>query len=366
VTEDAGHIVAALDSVRVGILAVDSRGHVQLQNPEASRILGVSRKAFQGRLPAEVLGEAHPAVVLLSQVLSTNREVSLNECTIRPRPIGDRELLADLTASPISVGDGVQGAVLTLHDRTIGRELEAMVRQHARTESYAQLASGIAHEIKNPLSGIRGAAELLEARLAGLELEKGLQRYPELIRTEADRIRRLLDDFMELTRGAELRPRPMNLHEVLDRMIALHSQSEGWSAVDVVREYDPSIPEIELDPDRITQIFLNLLRNAVQALEGRGKVTIRTRVETLYHLSAGHQDPLRMLRIEVEDDGPGIPEEDLPHVFTPFFTRREQGTGLGLALAEHWVVKHGGQIALESSTDGGTRVRILLPVRNSL
>ena len=363
-TEDGSHIVATLDSLRVGILAVDSRGRVQLQNAEASRILGVSRRALQGRLPAQVLGEVHPVTLLLAQVLGTNREISLNECAIRPRPIGDRELLADLTAAPISVGDGTQGAVLTLHDRTIGRELEAMVQQHARTESYAQLASGIAHEIRNPLSGIRGAAELLEARLAGLELEEELERYPELIRTEADRIRRLLDDFMELTRGAELRPRPVNLHEVLDRMITLHSQSESWSAVEVVREYDPSIPEIELDPDRITQVFLNLLRNAVQALGGRGKVTIRTRVETLYHLSSGEQGPLRMLRIEVEDDGPGIAEEDLPHVFTPFFTRSEQGTGLGLALAEHWVVKHGGQIAVEPGRDGGTRVRILLPVQN--
>jgi two-component system nitrogen regulation sensor histidine kinase GlnL len=361
--ENDSRISAALDSLRVGILAVDSEGRVQLQNPEASRILGISRKALEGRLPAEVLGDAHPAAVLLSQVLSTNREVSLNECAIRPRPIGDRELLVDLTASPISVGEGTQGAVLTLHDRTIGRELEAMVQQHARTESYAQLASGIAHEIRNPLSGIRGAAELLEARLAGLELEEQLERYPELIRTEADRIRRLLDDFMELTRGGELRLRPVNLHETLDRVIVLHSQSEGWSSVSLVREYDPSIPEIVLDPDRITQVLLNLLRNAVQALDGHGKVAVRTRVETLYHLSAGSQGALRMVRIEVEDNGPGIPEEDLPHVFTPFFTRRERGTGLGLALAEHWVVKHGGQIAVEPGTLGGTRVRILLPVR---
>jgi two-component system nitrogen regulation sensor histidine kinase GlnL len=361
---EGSRVTAALDSLRVGILAVDSEGRVQLQNPEASRILGVSRRMLEGRLPGEVLGQEHPAVVLLSQVLRTNREVSLNECSIRQRPIGDRKLLADLTASPISVDEGTQGAVLTLHDRTIGRELEAMVQQHARTESYAQLASGIAHEIRNPLGGIRGAAELLEARLAGLDVEEDLERYPELIRTEADRIRRLLDDFMELTRGGELRPRLVNLHEILDRMIALHSQSESWSSVELVREYDPSLPEIEVDPDRITQVFLNLLRNSVQALDGRGRVAIRTRVETLFHLSAGRQGRRRMLRIEVEDDGPGIPEEDLPHVFTPFFTRRHGGTGLGLALAENWVVKHGGQIGVEPGTQGGTRVRILLPIRS--
>ena len=137
--------------------------------------------------------------------------------------------------------------------------------------------------------------------------------------------------------------------------------------IDVRREYDPSIPELEVDPDRITQVFLNLCRNAVQAMDGRGQLVVRTRVDTIYQLAAasplGDGQPHHMVRIDVEDSGPGIPEEHLPHVFTPFFTRSEGGTGLGLPIAQQWVVRHGGRIWVEPGHSGGTRVRVLLPLR---
>jgi two-component system nitrogen regulation sensor histidine kinase GlnL len=135
--------------------------------------------------------------------------------------------------------------------------------------------------------------------------------------------------------------------------------------VNVRREYDPSIPELQLDPDRVTQIFINLARNAVQAMEGEGQLTVRTRVETVYHLSPGGSKPVRMVRIEVEDTGPGVDDADLPHVFTPFYTGREDGTGLGLALTQHWVVKHGGRVQMLHAHAGGALVRVHLPIREA-
>lgn len=346
---------AALGSLRVGVISVDEKCRVELQNPEASRVLGLSAKMTLGRRLSDSLGARHPAVVLLQQVLESGRELAQNGASI-PRTIGD-PLVADLAASPL--GDDASGAVLTLHDRTIGIELEAMLEQRMQAELYAQLASGIAHEIRNPLGGIRGAAELLEAKLGDPALEK----YPELIRQETDRIKRLLDEFGELTRGGDLHPRHVNIHEVLDRLLGLQSRSHAWRHIDVRREYDPSIPELELDPDRITQVFLNLCRNAVQAMEGRGQLTLRTRVDTIYQLHGPGERPHQMVRIEVEDTGPGIPEEHLPHVFTPFFTRREGGTGLGLPIAQQWVVRHGGRIQLMPGHASGTKVRVLLPFR---
>lgn len=351
-------LAAVLDTLRVGIVAVDAKSRVQLQNLEASRILGVSRRSSEARRLAEVLDVRHPAVTLVMEVLETHRDVSANECEIHPGH-GERALSVDLAASPIEIDGESDGAALTLHDRTIGRELEDMVDQHARSELYARLASGIAHEIRNPLGGIRGSAELLAARLEGQDL----QRFPNLIVEQTDRIRRLLDEFSELTRGGELQPRPVNIHEMLDKLLTLEAQSSSWRGIELRREYDPSIPELELDPDRITQVFMNLTRNAVQAMEGQGQLTVRTRVDTAFHLSPGVSRPLRMVRIDVDDTGPGIRDEDLPLVFTPFFTGREDGTGLGLALTQHWVVKHGGRIQMLPGHSGGTRARVLLPVK---
>ena len=349
--------LVVLDSLPVGIVALDRRGCVELQNSEASRILGLSADATGGRPLGELLGDAHPAVLLLEQVRKSGREMAQRSCTF-PERIGRHALRIDLIASPV-VHEGDEGTVLTLRDRSIEDQLEALAAQRASDELFQHLAAGIAHEIRNPLSGIRGAAELLESKL-----DPSLARYPQLVKDETDRIRRLLDDFAQLTRGRELAPAPVNLHRILDRILELHASTPAFSGITIEREYDPSIPEMRLDPDRTTQIFLNLVRNAVQAMKDNGRLTVRTRVEALFHLSE-HGVRQRLVRIDVEDTGPGIPDADLPHIFTPFFTTKTNGTGLGLAIVQHWVVRHGGRISATRAHAGGARMRVLLPVGTS-
>jgi two-component system nitrogen regulation sensor histidine kinase GlnL len=354
----ARQLHAILDGLSIGVIAVDGSGLTQLQNAEASRILGASAAATLGRNLAEALGRQHPLVALLEEVHKTERAVS-SPGVLLPARLGGDPLTADLTASPLVGPEGGEGAVATLLDRTIGRELEAFFDQRVRSELFANLAAGIAHEVRNPLAGIRGAAELLQKKLQ----EPALRRYPDLIRDEADRLRRLLDDLAELTRGADLRMRPLNLHRILDDLLELSRQSPEWEDVEIVREFDPSLPDVEADRDRMTQVFLNLLRNGVQAMRTGGRLVLRTRLETLYHLSKEGSQPVRLIRVEIEDSGGGISNEDLPHVFTPFFTGREGGSGLGLAVAQHWVVRHGGRIEIKSEVGRGTRVRVLLPAR---
>jgi len=273
--------------------------------------------------------------------------------------MGGRPLVVDLAAAPIGRGNELHGAVLSLYDRTIGVELEDLLGQRARSELFAQLAAGIAHELRNPLSGIRGAADLLLGKLP----ESSLARYPELIRAEVDRMRRLLDDLAELTRGGDLRPRRANLHRVIDDLVELPSHSESWHGIKIERAYDPSIPEFEFDPDRTTQVLLNLMRNAVQAMSGAGTLTLRTRIESAYHLEHVGPERARLVRVDIQDTGPGIPDADLPLLFTPFFTRRSSGTGLGLAVAQAWTVKQGGRILVRSRIGEGTRMRVELPLR---
>jgi two-component system nitrogen regulation sensor histidine kinase GlnL len=345
-------------SLRVGILAVDADGRVELENPEASRILGQSAVAALGRPLRDVLSPKHPALRLLDTALRDRRTVSEHGCSV-PDRMGGRALVVDLAATPIGGGDENRGAVLSLNDRTIGVELEDLLGQRARSELFAQLAAGIAHELRNPLSGIRGAADLL----LGKAPDATLARYAELIRGEADRMRRLLDDLAELTRGGDLRPRRANLHRVIDDLVDLHGRSESWHGIRIAREYDPSIPDFEFDPDRTTQVLLNLVRNAVQAMAGAGTLTLRTRIESSYHLEHVGPERARIVRIDIEDTGPGIPAEDLPLLFTPFFTRRSSGTGLGLAVAQHWTVKQGGRILVTSRVGTGTRMRVELPLR---
>ena len=347
-----------LGSLRVGILAIDAEGRVELENPEASRILGQSVVAAVGRPLRQVLGPLHPATTVLETALRDGRTVSEHGCLV-PDRMGGRALVVDLAAAPIGRGSGVCGAVLSLSDRTIGVELEDLLGQRARSELFAQLAAGIAHELRNPLGGIRGAADLLLGKLP----DPALARYPELIRAEVDRMRRLLDDLAELTRGDDLRPRRANLHRVIDDLVELHSHSETWQGIKIERKYDPSIPEFEFDPDRTTQVLLNLMRNAVQAMAGAGTLTLRTRIESAYHLEHVGPERARLVRVDIEDTGPGISPEDLPLLFTPLFTRRSSGTGLGLAVAQHWTVKQGGRILVRSRAGEGTRMRVELPLR---
>ena len=360
-TRAADRLHAIFDSLRVGVVAIDAHGRVEFQNAEASRILGISATATRDRKLDEFFEPDHPARELLEQALCNRRDVSFHACTLPQRSSTDwgESSIVDLAASPIGAADDGDGAVLTLRDRTIGRELESLVEERTRSETFAQLAAGLAHEVRNPLGGIRGSSELLLAKLD----DPQLQRYPELIRDETDRILRLLDDLAEFTRGGELSLRPLNLHRLLDDLLELQGQAPSWQRIEVVREYDPSIPELELDPDRISQVFLNLFRNAVQAMGEKGRLVLRTRVDPQFHLSADEHRPAPMLRVDVDDTGPGIPEEDLPHIFTPFFTRRERGTGLGLAVSQHWIVRHGGRIRALPLAEGGTRVRVQLPVR---
>ncbi len=356
---DASRLDEILGSLHAGIVAVDGHGYIELINAEASRILALSAETALGRRLDECLGSDHPVSGLLRAALDQQRDLAASRVRLDVSP-GCRVVL-DLAASPVLHARPPAGAVITLHDRTAGEELEAHVDQLDRAESFARLAAGIAHELRNPLGGIRGSAELLEMKLD----DPDLRRYPRLIREQADRMRGLLDDLSQLTHSGTLGLAPTNLHRLLDALIDLQGETPEWFGIKLAREYDPSIPDLELDAPRVEQVFLNLLRNAAQALQNRGVITVRTRVESSFQMGQRRRS-MPMVRVDVEDTGPGIPDGEIEHIFTPFYTRgKTGGTGLGLAIARHWVVRHGGHIQVSSEEGLGTRMRVLLPLRRS-
>jgi two-component system nitrogen regulation sensor histidine kinase GlnL len=347
-----------IDAVLDGVVVVDEDARVEFLNAEACRILEISAEAATMSRIGQVVGPDHALAKLVQTVFATGRSCIESERKVRRRY--DEDLLVDIAASPLFEEDrSCSGVVLALRDRTIQRTLAEWVSEKEQLQAFGQIAAGIAHEVKNPLGGIRGAAELISARVD----DSRTREAASLIVREVDRIVSLVDDLMVFTHGERLPLAPENIHRVLDDVIELLTMDPLADGVALERAFDPSIPELLANRDRLIQVFLNLGRNALQALEGEGRLRFETRMTLDHRLAGDHGEPLPTLSVSVEDDGPGIPPELMEKVMTPLFTTRSGGTGLGLAVARHWVAQHGGAMRIESVPEGGTRVRVSLPLR---
>ena len=269
----------------------------------------------------------------MRSVQTSRRPAIDNGVSLARRFAGPLEV--DVAVSPLGEEDReTGGVVLTLRDRTIGNSMRAELFQREQLHSYGQIAAGIAHEVKNPLGGIRGAAELLARRVPG----QRDQETAALIVREVDRIATLVDELMVFARGDELKLERLNLHRVIDGVLDLLAADPLARDTEWRRIYDPSIPELEADPGRLTQVLLNLTRNAIQAMgEAGGVLSIRTRMTLEHRLLGPDGRPEPTVSISLSDTGPGIPEEILARLATPFFTTKPDGTGLGLAVSRHWV-----------------------------
>jgi two-component system nitrogen regulation sensor histidine kinase GlnL len=349
-----------LDAVLDGVIVLDREGDVELVNNEACRILETSATAALGAAVEELLGAEHPVARLARSVLSSGRTAVEAERAVSHR--FEADLIVDVAAAPLFERGHLDGVVVMLRDRTIRASLQERVSERERLDDFGRIAAGIAHEVKNPLGGIRGAAEILASRASDAKTLDAA----ELIVREVGRIAALIDDLMVFARSEELETGALNIHRVLDDVLDLLAMDPLASGIEVERAFDPSLPEIRGDSNRLTQVFHNLVRNALQAMEGRGQLTITTRMALRSRLSTPDGRPLPTLLVEIADDGPGIPPEVLGRLATPFFTTRAGGTGLGLAVSRHWVNRHDGALHIDSAPGHGTRVRVTLPMRRPL
>jgi two-component system, NtrC family, nitrogen regulation sensor histidine kinase GlnL len=251
-------------------------------------------------------------------------------------------------ASPIFDGPTCVGAVISLR----------VPRASERTLDFEALAAGLAHEIKNPLAGLQGSAELLAREADGTARE-----YALVIAREAKRVDGLVRELLDLARPAAISLAPVNIHEVLDHVRLLARGLPGGDRIAFTQRYDPSLPPVHGDREKLTQVVLNLVRNAVEAVQGRerAEVSLETGVASLRLRSAsGRTRPLA--RVSVHDDGPGIPEAMLARLFTPFATSKAHGTGLGLAVSRRVVEAHGGRIEVKNRAAGGAEASVYLPL----
>jgi two-component system nitrogen regulation sensor histidine kinase GlnL len=342
-----------LESIDQGIVVVDPEGKVQFMNEAAAQLTGHSAARALERPADQILGR-RPWV---ADLLTATREAPLrhvrSDVALVDRWGGQMPVQATATPLTDDEGEGI-GTLLTLEDLTRKRDLEAHGLEVERLAELETLVAGLAHEIKNPLSGMRGAAQLLLGSSRG---DDRVQECTRIMVEEIDRLNGLMAQLLELTGPPRMERAAVNIHQILDRVVAI----EGAGGPRFLREFDPSLPAVTGDASRLTQVLLNLVRNAVEATPQGGTIRLATRMETTYRVGRTHGRE-RFLSVEISDEGEGITEENLPRIFSPFFTTKSGGTGLGLAISQRIVAEHGGVLRARSAPGGGATFTVTLPV----
>lgn len=269
-----------------------------------------------------------------------------------------KRVLAAATCGPMHDGQGAaNGAVLVLRDLTLERALEETTRRAERLTAFGSVVLGLAHEIRNPLSGIKGAARLLEQEL----VDAAQRRCTEIIVREVDRLEGLVAQLNLLREPRPLRRVRVNVHRLLHDVLGLQQRTPDWGQVALRTAFDPSLPPVLGDADQLTQVFLNLVRNAVEAMQGRGELHVTTRVETGLQVRLP-EGTLMLASVTVGDTGPGIPPDAEPLLFAPFFSTKARSSGLGLPVCYRIVTEHAGTITHEPRAGGGAQFRVTLPL----
>ena len=340
-----------------GALVLSAHDHLIRMNAAAEAMLGFSARNNVGVALADIVLDARK----LENIARRSREsqASVTDRELELAITASVTVYIDCTATPLTEDSaGVENGGVILEFNPVDRTRRISRDEHllSQNEIARNVVRGLAHEIRNPLGGIRGAAQLLERELPSDELRE----YTSVIIGEADRLQRLLDNLLGPRTLPEIAA--VNLHEVTERVVALIA-AEAGPDIEVERDYDPSIPPFEGDAQMLIQALLNVARNAVQAVGGKGRITVRTRIArqgvvagSAYRMAA---------RIDVLDDGPGVPPELTDSLFFPLVTGRVEGIGLGLSIAQTLVQQHHGIIEY-AREQGRTMFSILLPLDGAL
>ena len=380
----AATALAGLDLLATAVVLIDRELSVRYANPAAENLFELGSRSFVGRTISEIFQDG---VLDAAVEYARSNNCSYTENDLRIGALGRGKLQLSCTVSPVEIEGWVKGG----HGRAdplvvqppvcgeramapapaIGRsadvsqglllefrylEQQKRIAREERlldqSQANRELIRNLAHEIKNPLGGIRGAAQLLER-----ELERpALHEYTQVIMKEADRLQSLMDRLLRPHRLPQ--PAPLNIHEVLERVRSL-ILAEYPHGIDIRRDYDTSLPLLKGDKEQMIQVVLNVARNAAQAMNGNGQITLRTRIARQVTLARKRYK--HALELHIHDTGPGVPEGISERIFYPLVSGRDGGSGLGLTLAQTFIAGHGGTITFESQP-GSTTFTLRLPV----
>ncbi|OWV78962.1 PAS domain-containing sensor histidine kinase [Rhizobium sp. R635] len=347
--------MAVLNAIQNPVVMVDESGFVAFANWEAEAFFGASASHLARYRISTFIPFGSPLLALIDQV--RERKAPVNEYRVDlSSPRLGQDKLVDLYVAPVLSEPGA--VVIVFQERSMADKIDRQLTHRAAARSVTGLASMLAHEIKNPLSGIRGAAQLLEQ--SAIDDDRALTR---LICDETDRIVSLVDRMEVFSDERPVDRMPVNIHSVLDHVKAVAKAGFARN-IRVTESYDPSLPAVYANRDQLVQVFLNLVKNAAEAVGDRtdGEIVLTTAYRPGIRLSvAGTREKISLpLEFCVHDNGPGVPSDLLPHLFDPFITTKTNGSGLGLALVAKIIGDHGGIIECDSQ-NSRTTFRVLMP-----
>ena len=340
---------AIVDGLTTAVISLDAELRVSTLNPACESLFGVSLRLAKNQPLTVALPHFGPHETRLREALDAGTGFIERELQLKRN--GDEPVTVDCTVTPLLIGKRtgllMELAPLDRHLRISRDELLT-----SQFDASRELIRGLAHEIKNPLGGIRGAAQLLEREFP----DPHHREYTGVIIREADRLQNLVDRLLGPSRPA--RRAPLNIHEVLEHVRKL-LEAEAPAGVTVARDYDPSIPDVLGDHEQLVQALLNIARNALQSVQSQGRILLRSRTRRQVTINTKLHRLVAV--VEVEDDGPGVAPDMLEKIFYPMVTTRPDGTGLGLPIAQYLIHGHGGAIECRSRP-GCTVFSIIVPL----
>lgn len=339
-----------LNHLPVAVLLVARDHRITWANHAAEDALGGSLNYLRKHVLGEIFHPSEKLSALVNAALQQQAPLKEYGFPLSGHRVGERVVNLHL----VPLGEEV---MICFDDASAAHILSHSLHHRQQALAQRNMAAILAHEVKNPLAGIRGAAQLLHKTVPPADRE-----LTQLICHETDRINAVVDEMEFFSGPSELKTEPVNIHEVLHYAKSIVQKSESRPA-QFRERFDPSLPPVRGHRNLLKQLFINLLKNAVEAIETSGMITLSTSIQRGVRVKAAHA-PLPIL-ITVEDNGPGIPAELQPSIFEPFITTKKRGKGLGLAVVAKIVADHGGVIELESPPQGGTRFHLMLPAATS-
>ena len=349
-----------LENIDRAVIAFDSDGTIILFNPAAEAVIERSSRQVIGKSYQDLFIDQETLLYLVKVALEEGRSITddeglyLHRANATPLPI-------NAYTAPIFAQRGDQdGAVMIIRDLSRIKDLEGTLRRADRLSMLGTLAAGLAHEIKNPLGGIKGAAQLLSMEL---QEESALQDYTQIMIKEAERINFIIEELMDLGNPREPEIGDVDLTKIMNDIVLLQREAARGRNILFKLKLDPSIPPVQGDEGLLTRLFLNVIKNARESISNEGDVVIETRIVSNYHMTGPGRRSSPMVDIIISDTGCGIDQHEMDRIFTPYFTTKSKGSGLGLAISQKIIEDHNGLLKIESSPGAGTTVTISLPLR---
>jgi len=334
-----------VENMPIGLLAIDANRKIVSFNQTAEAVLQLSSSKVLGKDAGEILPRQ---LLVLIDELESQRDIIEKEidCALKdgkliPLEVSGSSLEGD--------NDTFLGDVILFRDLSEVQDLKREIERNRRLASLGRLAAGIAHEIRNPLSSIKGFATYFRERYKEMPEDR---KTAEIMVQEVDRLNRAIGQLLEFARPMIIQKKPTSIHTVIQHSLKMIEREAQAKAIRITTHLSPEIKDVSIDPDRINQVLLNLYINSIEAMEHGGSLSV----------GLSRDDNSQGIKIAVSDTGVGIKKEDLVHVFDPYFTTKQSGTGLGLAIVHKIIESHKGEVKVESELNKGTTVKILLPV----